>query len=277
MFRNPTTDLIVVLVIVLLIFGPKRLPGLGKQLGTGLREFKESITGENKDEEQARGPRSRPPPPRRRMLRRPRLPPSASRPRSGLRAAPSGGGSGKSRSWQGLRPIGHDDRLSIVDHLDELRSRLFVCLAVLVVAFGLCFWQNNHLLTVLNRALPRQLERRRPQRARVGAVRGGPAPQLFTKQAADATALANAPGMSAQARQAYLQEAAAYSQAAKTLPDSLSTQEKPITIGVGESFTTTLTVAAYFALLFSLPVLIYEGYAFVIPALTEPSVVRPSR
>jgi sec-independent protein translocase protein TatA len=56
MFRNPTTDLIVVLVIVLLIFGPKRLPGLGKQLGTGLREFKESITGENKDEEQAGRP-----------------------------------------------------------------------------------------------------------------------------------------------------------------------------------------------------------------------------
>ena len=56
MFRNPTTDLIVVLVIVLLIFGPKRLPGLGKQLGTGLREFKESITGESKDEEQASRP-----------------------------------------------------------------------------------------------------------------------------------------------------------------------------------------------------------------------------
>jgi sec-independent protein translocase protein TatA len=53
MFRNPTTDLIVVLVIVLLIFGPKRLPGLGKQLGTGLREFKESITGEHKDDQPA--------------------------------------------------------------------------------------------------------------------------------------------------------------------------------------------------------------------------------
>jgi sec-independent protein translocase protein TatA len=38
-------ELIVVLVIVLLIFGPKRLPGLGKQLGTGMREFKESVTG----------------------------------------------------------------------------------------------------------------------------------------------------------------------------------------------------------------------------------------
>jgi sec-independent protein translocase protein TatA len=49
MFRNPTTDLIVVLLIVLVIFGPKRLPGLGKQLGQGIREFKDSITG--KDEE----------------------------------------------------------------------------------------------------------------------------------------------------------------------------------------------------------------------------------
>jgi len=56
MFRNPTTDLIVVLVIVLLIFGPKRLPGLGKQLGTGLREFKESITGENKHEDEEARP-----------------------------------------------------------------------------------------------------------------------------------------------------------------------------------------------------------------------------
>jgi sec-independent protein translocase protein TatA len=56
MFRNPTTDLIVVLVIVLLIFGPKRLPGLGKQLGTGLREFKESITGEHKEDEHASRP-----------------------------------------------------------------------------------------------------------------------------------------------------------------------------------------------------------------------------
>ncbi len=56
MFRNPSTDLIVVLVIVLLIFGPKRLPGLGKQLGQGMREFKDSITGDSKDDE----PESRP-------------------------------------------------------------------------------------------------------------------------------------------------------------------------------------------------------------------------
>jgi sec-independent protein translocase protein TatA len=54
MFRNPTTDLIVVLVIVLLIFGPKRLPGLGRQLGQGLKEFKDSITGDSKQAEEER-------------------------------------------------------------------------------------------------------------------------------------------------------------------------------------------------------------------------------
>jgi len=48
MFRNPVTDVIVVLVIVLLVMGPKRLPQLGKGLGHGMREFKEGITGQSK-------------------------------------------------------------------------------------------------------------------------------------------------------------------------------------------------------------------------------------
>jgi sec-independent protein translocase protein TatA len=48
MFRNPTADLIVVLVIVLLFLGPKRLPTLGRSLGQGMREFKDSITGDSK-------------------------------------------------------------------------------------------------------------------------------------------------------------------------------------------------------------------------------------
>ena len=41
-------ELAIVLLIVLIIFGPKRLPGLGKQLGTGMREFKDSISGKDK-------------------------------------------------------------------------------------------------------------------------------------------------------------------------------------------------------------------------------------
>jgi sec-independent protein translocase protein TatA len=44
-------EIAIVLVIVLLIFGPKRLPGLGKQLGTGMREFKDSITGKDRDDD----------------------------------------------------------------------------------------------------------------------------------------------------------------------------------------------------------------------------------
>jgi sec-independent protein translocase protein TatA len=45
-------EVIVVLVIVLLVFGPKRLPGLGRSLGSGLREFKDSITGNSKDDDE---------------------------------------------------------------------------------------------------------------------------------------------------------------------------------------------------------------------------------
>ena len=44
-------ELIIVLVILLVIFGPKRLPGLGRSLGSGMREFKDSITGRTKADE----------------------------------------------------------------------------------------------------------------------------------------------------------------------------------------------------------------------------------
>jgi len=44
-------ELAIILVILLVVFGPKRLPGLGRQLGTGMREFKDSITGKDKDDD----------------------------------------------------------------------------------------------------------------------------------------------------------------------------------------------------------------------------------
>jgi sec-independent protein translocase protein TatA len=50
MFGIGPTELIVVLVVALLIFGPKRLPDLGRSLGRGIREFKESVTGADRDE-----------------------------------------------------------------------------------------------------------------------------------------------------------------------------------------------------------------------------------
>jgi len=44
-------EIIIVLVIVLLIFGPKRLPDLGRSLGRGMREFKDSVTGKDDDKQ----------------------------------------------------------------------------------------------------------------------------------------------------------------------------------------------------------------------------------
>ncbi|HET8978659.1 MAG TPA: twin-arginine translocase TatA/TatE family subunit [Solirubrobacteraceae bacterium] len=52
MFRSPPVDAIVVIIIILLIMGPKRLPGIGKGLGQGMREFKDGITGKSKPEDE---------------------------------------------------------------------------------------------------------------------------------------------------------------------------------------------------------------------------------
>jgi sec-independent protein translocase protein TatC len=166
-----------------------------------------------------------------------------------------------------IRPIGHEDELSVVDHLDELRSRLVACGVVLAVAFGVCFWQNHALLTLLNRALPATpatsanhisgLTGDSVKEARELAV----ASRYLRQLAASKT-------QSASDKAAFAGAATAIQSAAKSLPQS-EAKRLPITIGVGEPFTTTLTVAAYFALLFSLPVLLYEAYAFVIPALNR--------
>src|SRR5689334_21771030 len=50
-----------------------------------------------------------------------------------------------------LRPIGHDDRLSLVEHLDELRSRLILCIVAFAVAFGFTYWQNDQVLDIVNK------------------------------------------------------------------------------------------------------------------------------
>src|ERR1700749_4473090 len=73
------------------------------------------------------------------------------------------------------RPIGHTDQLSVVDHLDELRSRLIVSLLAVGGAFGLCFWQNNELLPLINKPLAHQTQ----QQVRAGH---GPLGATYTVQ-----------------------------------------------------------------------------------------------
>jgi sec-independent protein translocase protein TatA len=56
------TGLIVILVVALLIFGPKRLPEIGRSLGKGMREFKDSVTGSEQKSELPRPPADETPP-----------------------------------------------------------------------------------------------------------------------------------------------------------------------------------------------------------------------
>ncbi len=100
-----------------------------------------------------------------------------------------------------IRPIGHDERLSVVDHLDELRSRLIISAIAFVAAWALTAWQNDLVLEIVNKPLPAEVD-------------------------------------------------------------------EPITLGPAEAFYTTLTNSAYAALLISLPVILYQLYAFVLPAFS---------
>ena len=174
-----------------------------------------------------------------------------------------------------LRPVNHEDRLSVVDHLDELRSRLIVCAAALIVAFGLCFWQNQSLLNVLNKPLPKGVtnEANHLSGLTSDSVK---ASHDVAKVAQNFGSLAQQPNLTPQERALFGAASVNLSDAAKALPQTLP-RNVPITIGVGEPFTTTLTVCFYFAILFTLPVLLYEAYAFVIPALspTERRVAIP--
>ena len=99
-----------------------------------------------------------------------------------------------------LGPIDFEDRLTLVEHLDELRTRIIVAGSAFAVAFALCLWQNHLLLEIAN----------------------DPLPEGFT----------------------------------------------PITFSPSEPFLTTVTVSAYGAIVISLPVILYQLYAYILPALT---------
>lgn len=108
-----------------------------------------------------------------------------------------------------LRAVSFADRLTLVEHLDELRTRILVAVAAFAVAFAVCVWQDERVLELANGPLPAGVE--------------------------------------------------------------------PTTLGPAEPFTTTILLAVYAALLLALPVILYQAYAFVVPAFTarERRVVLP--
>jgi sec-independent protein translocase protein TatC len=167
------------------------------------------------------------------------------------------------------KPIGHEDRLSLIEHLDELRSRLIVCVGILVVAFSLCAWQNGRLLDIINKPLDKETQKnvekgRGPlgqiERTREVVRNSGLA------QIASLRALARDESVSPATRRAAARSATAVAASLKQLPKV--TGNKPVTLGVGEPFATTLKVALYFSLLLAMPFLLWQLYAFVLPAFT---------
>jgi sec-independent protein translocase protein TatC len=170
-----------------------------------------------------------------------------------------------------IRAIGHEDRLSLVDHLDELRTRLIVSAIALAVAFGFCLWQNHALLHLINAPLSKQTEKQ-------VAKGNGPLGQTALAQQAvlkiahstEGVVLAlSAPssGLPAATRAALAAEIPSLRAAVAKVPRTPE-GNKPVTLGIGEPFTTTITVTLLFALVISLPVILFELYGFVLPAFS---------
>ena len=164
-----------------------------------------------------------------------------------------------------LRPVAHDDRLSLVEHLDELRTRLIICVAAFLVCFGVAFWQNGTLLHIMNRPLERtafQKGSQDPFERAAGFQQKEKV--LYLQMAAAYRALAADDGVSADTRAKFdtLAKNAAATAAAVPPP----TAKRPVTLGVGEPFTATFKVAAWAALLLAFPLILYQAYAFVLPA-----------
>ncbi len=168
-----------------------------------------------------------------------------------------------------VRTVGHEDRLSTVDHLDELRTRLIASLAVIGVAFGFCFWQNPQLLHLINRPLADQTQ------AQVRAGHGPLGSTYTVEQSARDLAVQlhvvvgvlGGPGQhtTPAARSALARVGASLDRDIVSL--SVPPQgDKPVTLGIGEPFTTTVTVSFLFALILALPFVLFQAYAFLMPA-----------
>jgi sec-independent protein translocase protein TatC len=179
-----------------------------------------------------------------------------------------------------LGRLEHEQRATAVEHLEELRGRLIISLAALAVAFGICMWQNHALLSLINKPLAHQTQKQ--VRAGNGPLGATYTVQQSTRSVAEqlqsvvGTLERPRSGASAATRSALAGVSPLLGRAIKRL-SAEPTGDKPVTLGIGEPFTTTLGIALIFALIISLPVLLYELYGFLLPAFSpdQQKVTRP--
>ena len=169
-----------------------------------------------------------------------------------------------------IRTIGHEDRLSLVDHLDELRTRLILSAVALAVAFGFCLWQNHALLKIINEPLKSQTQKQVAKgQGTVGQAvlaQQGILKVAGEEERALTTLAEPSSGLSSQARSELAPLVGALKSDVAKIPRN-PPGDNPVTLGVGEPFTTTITVTLYFALIISLPIILLELYGFIMPAL----------
>lgn len=170
-----------------------------------------------------------------------------------------------------IRPVGYDDRLSIVEHLDELRTRLIVAAVIFVVAFAACVAFNHKLLSVVNHPLEQTTQKRTQEgKGILGQIYVGHRTlRELDASYAHSLRLLSGPdsGLKPAVRQALTAEVARQRVILAGLPKGPEGSQ-PVTLGPGEPFSATLTVAFYFALLISMPLVLYQLYAFVLPAFS---------
>lgn len=170
-----------------------------------------------------------------------------------------------------IRTIGHEDRLSLVDHLEELRTRLIVSVIAVAIAFGVCLWQNHALLEIINRPLDKQTQKQvekgnGPLGQTALAQQGVLGVAREVQSIADT--LASPASKLPPATRAALAAEIPRLQADVVKIPRIPQGNKPVTLGIGEPFTTTLTVTFLFALVFSLPIILFQLYGFVLPAFS---------
>src|SRR4051812_26337486 len=174
-----------------------------------------------------------------------------------------------------LRTVRHDEQLSLIEHLDELRTRLIVSLLAFLVAFGFAFWQNDAILKIVNRPF---IKATSGQKAKGALAETRDFNRDVGRFAAATSKFAAAVEVQRSASPALKAAAGDLQRQGRELSQHIpAAQRQPVTLGVAEPFTSTFKVAAYAALLISLPIILWQLYAFVLPAFspTERKVALP--
>lgn len=186
-----------------------------------------------------------------------------------------------------IAPIAHEEQLTLVDHLDELRSRLVSSLLFVALVFAFTFWQSDRILGVITKPIDHALSTHKSSESKeldsdeVQYEYQATVSKALKALKADSGDLSDAIGAlgasdAASGDKALAAELTRLRARVEARGKALNRLDltppaidrRPVTLGVTEPFLVTIRSSLYAALLLSLPFLLYQIYAFIIPAFT---------